>query len=98
MTAADYIASLEEPRRSEVQHLHHLIRRTAPDLDIVMLPNLIGYGPFRYRHATGREGDTARICVSSRKNYIAVYSWRWIRLRTGFRRRSAGWLVLRLRG
>lgn len=72
-TPTDYIAGLEEPRRSDVAALHDLIRETTPDLEPVMIHGMIGYGPYHYKYASGREGDTARICLASQKNYISLY-------------------------
>jgi hypothetical protein len=34
---------------------------------------MLGYGGFRYRYASGREGDASLIALSSRKNYISLY-------------------------
>lgn len=38
-----------------------------------MTSGMLGYGPVHYRYATGHEGDTCRIVVASRKNYISIY-------------------------
>lgn len=77
MKPVDYIAALDEPRRSEIAALDELIRKTAPDLEPVILPmgssEVLGYGPFHYRYESGREGDTALIALSSRKQYISIY-------------------------
>ncbi|MBS1195839.1 MAG: hypothetical protein H6R33_559, partial [Actinobacteria bacterium] len=40
----DYIATLAEPRRSDVQCLHDLIRRVAPRLEPTMEFRMLGYG------------------------------------------------------
>lgn len=68
-----YIARLDEPRRSEIQALHDLIRDRAPALDASADDRMIGYGPYHYRYASGREGDTHLISLASNKNYISVY-------------------------
>ena len=34
---------------------------------------MIGYGPFHYRYASGREGDAHLLALSPRKNYISLY-------------------------
>ena len=70
-----YIAGLDEPRRSEHQQLHDFIRRTVPVLEPYMYgDNLIGYGRYHYKYATGREGEASIIGLSSRKAYISVYA------------------------
>jgi hypothetical protein len=73
-TPEELIATLPEPRRGEMARLHQLIRATVPDLPPFVHQGMIGYGPFHYRYASGREGDWFRIGVASRKQYIALYS------------------------
>lgn len=68
-----YIAGLEEPRRSEIASVDRLIRTLAPELQPVMVFGMLGYGPYRYRYESGREGDGAKICLASQKNYISLY-------------------------
>ena len=53
----EFIDRLEEPRRSEIAELHELIRDVAPELEVQAGKDMIGYGPFHYRYASGREGD-----------------------------------------
>ena len=35
--------------------------------------SMIGYGPYHYKYASGREGDTAVLSLASQKNYISLY-------------------------
>ena len=56
MTPDDYIDALEEPRRGEIRELHDLIRESSPTSSR-RRRGMIGYGPFHYRYASGREGD-----------------------------------------
>jgi Domain of unknown function (DU1801) len=73
-TPTEYIAALDEPRRSEIAELHKLIRKTVPKLKPVIQSGMLGYGPFRYRYASGREGEACRIAVASNKSYISLYA------------------------
>ena len=73
MTPDDYIEALEEPRRGEIRELHDLIRETVPDLAPHVDSGMLGYGPFHYRYASGREGDASLLALSSRKRYISLY-------------------------
>jgi hypothetical protein len=68
-----YLAELEEPRRSDMTRLHELIRETVPQLEPEMASGGIGYGPFHYRYASGREGDAHHIGLASRKHGISLY-------------------------
>ena len=72
---AEYIAALEEPRRSDIARLDKLIRKTAPKLKPTMCAGMLGYGPFHYKYASGREGDTCRISLASNKQYISLYAF-----------------------
>ena len=73
MTPDEYIEALEEPRRGEIRELHELIRATVPDLEPHVASGMLGYGPFHYRYASGREGDASLLALSSRKRYISLY-------------------------
>ncbi len=73
-TPKQYIESLAEPRRSDVAKLHALITKTVPKLEPFIVNGMLGYGPLHYRYASGREGDTAKICVASNASYISLYA------------------------
>ena len=34
---------------------------------------MIGYGPYHYRYASGREGDAHLLALAPHKNYISLY-------------------------
>lgn len=72
-TPQEYIDRLTEPRRSDVRHLHALITREAPELEPHVSDGGIGYGRYRFRYKTGREGDWTTIGLSSQKQYISLY-------------------------
>jgi hypothetical protein len=69
----DFIESLEEPRRSEIAELHALIRDVAPELEVQAGERMIGYGPYHYRYASGREGDSHLLALAPNKRYISIY-------------------------
>jgi hypothetical protein len=72
-TPADYLASLAEPRRSQLARLHAFIQKTAPRLKPQMHAGMIGYGMYHYVYATGREGDWPVVALCSRAQYISLY-------------------------
>ena len=72
-TPAEYLAQLDEPRKSEVAALDALIRKTAPKLVPFIHIGILAYGPWHYKYASGREGDGFRIGVASNQNYISLY-------------------------
>jgi len=71
---AHYLAGLPSPRRAELTTLHAAIRKAAPRLKPFMAyADMIGYGPYHYRYASGREGDAPIVALSSRAQYISLY-------------------------
>jgi hypothetical protein len=72
-TPAEYIAKLDEPRKSDVAALDKMIRKFAPKLKPFIFSGMLGYGPWHYKYASGREGDGFRIGLASNKNYISLY-------------------------
>ena len=72
-TPEQYIASLPEERRAAVQALHDAIRKAAPEFAPGIGHGMLGYGPYHYKYASGREGDWFVVCLASQKNYISLY-------------------------
>lgn len=72
-TPEQYLAELAEPRRSEFQRIHELVRETLPDLEPHMQSGMLGYGRYHYKYASGREGDWFRVGLASNKRYISLY-------------------------
>lgn len=74
-TPAAYLAALPEPRRTELKALHAAIRKAAPRLKPFFVHRyaIVGYGPYHYKYATGREGDASVVGLSSRAQYISLY-------------------------
>jgi hypothetical protein len=72
-TPEEYIASLEEPRRSDIAAIDKLIREVAPQLKPGVHSDMLIYGPYHYKYASGREGDSCHIGLASRKTAISLY-------------------------
>lgn len=68
-----YIEALPEPRRTELRRLHELVREAVPQLRPTMEFGMLGYGPYHYRYASGREGDWALVALASKARHIALY-------------------------
>ena len=73
MTPTEFLAACPEPRRAQLTALHRLIRRVAPELKPAVSGALLGYGPFHYRYASGREGDAFRFALANNKAAICLY-------------------------
>src|SRR3954471_7146837 len=74
-TPSEYLAAVSEPRRSELKSLDAAIRKAAPKLKpyVAYAGTMIGYGPYHYKYASGREGDCPVVALSSRAQYISLY-------------------------
>jgi hypothetical protein len=87
-TVGEFLAGLPADRRDTMTAVHKAIRRAAPNLAPVMMNGMgsapiIGYGRYRYRSASGREGDwfvvglaagksaySLHICVGGKDGYL----------------------------
>lgn len=70
----EYIDFILEPRKNEIIALHKFIQKKLPaDMKPHLVGNMIGYGNFHYKYASGREVDWPIISLASQKNYISVY-------------------------
>ncbi len=72
-TPKQYIALLDEPRKSEIARIDAFIRKTVPKLEPCIVMGILGYGPYHYKYPSGREGDAARVVLSNNKQYISLY-------------------------
>lgn len=72
-TPAEYIAAVDDKRRPDIAGLDALIRKHAPELEPVIMGGTLGYGPFHYRYASGREGDACKLAIASNASYISLY-------------------------
>ena len=76
--AQDHIASIDEPRRSQMQHLHDVILEALPGVDVSMWDyggRLIGYGSYDYTNSRGAAaGRWFSVGLANRKAYISLFS------------------------
>ena len=72
-TPEEYLAALPEPRQTALRALHAAIRKAAPSLKPGLGHGMLGYGPYHYKYASGREGDSFAVCLASQKQHISLY-------------------------
>ena len=73
--AAYFAGITPAAKRAEVEQVHALIRRVAPDLEPRVWGQFIGYGTFHYRYASGREGDWFVLGLGGKmKTGISIYA------------------------
>lgn len=72
--AAQFIAALPDPlRREEVATLDAIHCRVTGHEPRMWGPSIIGYGQYRYKYESGREGEWMRAGFSPRKAALTLY-------------------------
>lgn len=73
-SVADFLAAVPDPRRREeaavVDALHRRVTGCVPQM---WGPSIVGYGSYRYRYESGREGVMCRGGFSPRQSAMTVY-------------------------
>jgi hypothetical protein len=77
-TVAEFLASLPDDHRATMTAVHQAIRKAVPKLAPFMTSGMgpapiIGYGKYRYRSASGREGDWFLIGLVAGKSGYALH-------------------------
>ncbi|MEZ4237142.1 MAG: DUF1801 domain-containing protein [Myxococcota bacterium] len=73
MIPHDWLAPLPAALQAEARTLDATIRAGAPSLAPEVTGAMLGYGPFRYRYDSGREGTAFLVTVAARKHGWSVY-------------------------
>jgi hypothetical protein len=71
------IDALDEPRRSQVRHLHEVILEALPGIDVGVWDyggKLIGYGAYDYSNSKGPAGRWFSVGIANREAYISLYA------------------------
>jgi Domain of unknown function (DU1801) len=74
----EFLAGLPADRRDTMTILHKAIRKAVPKLASAIMSGMgpspiIGYGKYRYRSASGREGDWFLIGLVAGKSYYSLH-------------------------
>lgn len=71
---ADFIASIEHPvRRADAETLCAMMERLSGWPPAMWGPTIVGFGRYRYRYESGREGEILVIGFSPRKPSLVLY-------------------------
>lgn len=73
MTPEELIDALPEKSRATIVALDALIKKNAPSFTPYVAGKMLGYGRYRYRYETGREGESCRIGVAPTASGVSVY-------------------------
>ena len=72
-TRDDVIAATPDAQRAELVALDRAIREAAPSLAATADRGSLGYGRYRYRYATGREGEWFPLSLVPRASNLTLY-------------------------
>jgi hypothetical protein len=73
---ADYLASVENPRRREDgEALMRLMAEITGERPVMWGPTMIGFGRMRYQYDSGHGGETFRVGFAPRKAHLVIYNW-----------------------
>jgi len=71
---ATFLAGVEdEQKRSDSETLIQLMSEATGAPPVMWGKSIIGFGSYRYRYATGREGDWMELGFSPRKKALSLY-------------------------
>jgi hypothetical protein len=69
----EFIAGVDEKRRADCQTLIDLMREVTEDEPAMWGPSIVGFGSYRYKYASGREGNWPLTGFSPRKQNLTLY-------------------------
>lgn len=77
-TVEEFLAALPDDRRDTMTAVHKAIRKAVPKLAPAMMSGMgaapiIGYGKYRYKSASGREGEWFLVGLTAGKSGYALH-------------------------
>ena len=74
VSAADFIAAVEDPeRRADAEAACALLAEATGEPPVMWGPSIVGFGAYHYRYASGHEGDAPLVSFSPRKANLVFY-------------------------
>jgi len=68
-----FLDTVDEKRRGDCQHLRALMEEMTGEPARMWGKNIVGFGHYQYRYASGREGEWFRIGFAPRKQDLTLY-------------------------
>ncbi len=68
-----FLASLNHQQQQDSRQLIHIMQSISGEPPIMWGSNIIGFGTYHYRYASGREGDWMKLGFSPRKDKLSLY-------------------------
>ena len=76
-TLAAFLAAIDDPdRRADCAAVAKLMQKISGEKAVIWGTSIVGFGRYRYRYASGQEGDWPVVGFSPRKNDLTLYLMR----------------------
>jgi hypothetical protein len=73
-TLTAFLASVDDPaRRADCAAVAKLMQKVTGEKAVIWGTSIVGFGLYRYRYASGQEGDWPVVGFSPRKNDLTLY-------------------------
>lgn len=70
----EFLGTVADPRRrADAEEVCELMREVTGVEPAMWGPGIVGFGSYRYRYASGREGDWPAVALSPRKQALTLY-------------------------
>jgi hypothetical protein len=63
----------DEQRRDDARRLCAMMQEITGERPALRETSIVGFGAYRYRYASGHEGDSALAAFSPRRQHLAIY-------------------------
>ena len=74
VSVTEFLAQVEDPqRRTDSTVLVDMMTRTTGEEPRMWGPNIVGFGAYHYKYASGHEGDAPLVGFSPRKAEFSIY-------------------------
>jgi hypothetical protein len=73
-TVSSFLNSIEDrEKRSDAKKIAAMMRRATGKKAVMHGSNIVGFGSYHYKYASGREGDAALVAFSPRGRAFSIY-------------------------
>jgi hypothetical protein len=73
-SVAEFLGTVPDPRRrADAEEVCELMREVTGQEPAMWGPSMVGFGRYRYRYASGREGEWPAVAMSPRKQALTLY-------------------------
>jgi hypothetical protein len=73
-TVSEYLATItDEVRLADATQIIAMMQSVAGEEPVMWYPSILGFGSYKYKYASGHEGETMKMGLSARKEHLVLY-------------------------